>query len=192
MKTDCKHASKQRGAVLVIVLIMVGIFMVIVTSLVTTSSINFRIAGNQQYRMEARSAARNAVEAFISNPDNFTIPLPQGNSTFDFNFNNTLDAAGDSTIDMSASIAPPVCTKSEAIGVNELDTTKAEDVQCVGSARSTPGIIGSSGPQGNADSWCARMNWEVNARVADDATGAEVEMAQGLSMRAVIGTPCPS
>ena len=192
MKYDCVQASGQRGAVLVIVLVMVGIFMVIVTSLVASSSINFRIAGNQQYRMEAKSAARNAVEAFISNPDNFSIPLPQGNSIFDFNFNGVLDAGGDPVVDMSASVAPPVCTKSEAIGVNELDTTKAEDVQCIGSARSTPGIIGGSGPQGNADSWCARMNWEVNASVADEATGAEMEMAQGLSMRAVIGTPCPS
>ncbi len=184
--------KKQGGAVLVIVLVMVGIFMIIVTSLVASSSISFRIAGNQQYRMEAKLAARNAIESYISNPANFSLPLPQGNTVFDFNFTGKTDNGGSPITEMSAVVSPPVCSRATPIGVNELDTTKKEDVQCVGSSRSTPGIIGASGAQGNSDSWCARMNWEVDAEVADGATGAEMEMSQGLSTRAVIGTPCPS
>ncbi len=184
--------GKQTGAVLVIVLVMVGIFMVIVTSLVTSSSISFRIAGNQQYRMEAKIAARNAIEGYISNPANFSLPLPQGNTVYEFNFSGKKDTSGNPVSEMSAVVMPPVCSRASPIGVNELDTSKKSDVQCIGSSRTTPGIIGASGPKGNSDSWCARMNWEVDAEVADVATGAEMEMSQGLSTRAVIGTPCPS
>ncbi|WP_372749115.1 hypothetical protein [Litorivivens sp.] len=185
--------TNQHGAVLVIVLIMVGIFMVIVTSLVASSSINFRIAGNQQYRMEAKLAARNALESYISNPANFALPLPQGNTVFNFNFSGKIDKqSGEALTEMSAIVSPPTCTMSNPIGINELDTTKKEDVQCMGSARTTPGIIGSSGATGNSDSWCTRMNWDVDAEVADTATGVEMDMTQGLSTRAVIGTPCPS
>lgn len=185
--------SKSRGAILIIVLVMVGIFMVIVTGMVATSNINFRIAGNQQYQLEAKTAARNSIEAFISNGANFALPLLTSATVFTFNLDGDVDASGNDIDDISASIAPPVCTRSEPIGVNELDPSSADDVQCLGSgAGQNTGIISSGGVSGSGDSWCSRMNWEVESVVDDVNTGAAVSMNQGLFMRAIIGTPCPS
>ncbi|MFB8831149.1 hypothetical protein ACE0DR_21875 [Azotobacter sp. CWF10] len=55
---------------------MLGILTLIVAAMVNSSNINFRIAGNQQYRSEALLTAQNAIEEYISNEANFTIPLP--------------------------------------------------------------------------------------------------------------------
>ncbi len=180
--------TTQRGAVLVIVLIMVGIFMVIVTSLVASSSINFRIAGNQQYRMEAKSAAKNALEAYISNPANFGPTPPTAAKTYEFNFNGDTNGVSD----MSATIAPPVCATSRPIPQSELDLDDPDDAQCAGSVVSAQGMIGASGSVSSAASWCSNVNWQITAAVDDAATGVELAMVQGISMRATTGTPCPA
>lgn len=173
------------GAVLVIVLIMVGIFMIIVTSLVATSNINFRIAGNQQYRMEAKVAARNALEAYLTNDANFISP-PSAAVTYAFNFN------GDTQDDMSATVAPAVCTLSQPISQVALDLTDPDDAQCVGGVQKNQGIIGASGPAGSSASWCSNMNWQVTSKVDDQATNVALAMTQGIAVRAATGTPCPS
>ena len=182
------HKSTQHGAVLIIVLVMVGIFMIIVTSLVGSSNINFRIAGNQQYRMEAKIAARHGLETYLSNDANFELPLPNADVPVGIDFD------GDNVDDLVAVLPPAVCTKAETIKVSELNPTVQADAQCLGSgAGQQSGIIGGTGSGSTAgNSWCSRMNWQVSAAVNDDATGASVNMFQGIFMRAVVGTPCPS
>ncbi|WP_372750234.1 pilus assembly protein [Litorivivens sp.] len=184
--------TTQRGAVLVIVLIMVGIFMVIVTSLVASSSINFRIAGNQQYRMEAKSAAKNALEAYVSNPANFGPSPPTAAKTYEFNFNGDTDSSGNPVIDMRATVPPPVCATSKPIPQSELDLDDPDDAQCAGSVVSTQGMIGASGSVGAGASWCSNVKWQISAEVDDAATGVALAMVQGISMRATTGTPCPA
>lgn len=189
---NCR-AGTERGAVLIIVLVMVGIFMVIITSLVTTSSLNFRIAGNQQYRMEAKVAAKNALEGYISNDANFQIPLPTTNSVFYFNFDGDVNGnTGDDINDMSASVAPPICTASLPIANGDLNPVLERDRGCLGLIEGQEGIIGESGPSAIEDSWCTNMNWQVSASVSDANTGAALDMTQGFAVRALIGTPCSS
>lgn len=188
--------SSQRGAVLIIVLVMVGIFMIIVTSLVSSSNINFRIAGNQQNRMEAKITARNAMETYLSNPANFSLPLPTSaqliGTDFDGDDDPSTDADDINTMDMWASVAPPRCTRSTTIAVSELDISKPDEAQCIGSASGqNTGIIGASGPITSGNSWCSRMNWEVASTVDDQSTGAKLAMYQGVYMLAVVGTSCP-
>ncbi len=181
-----RSLSRERGATLVIVLVMVGIFMIIVTSLVSSSSINFKIAGNQQYRVEAKLAARNGMEAYISNPANFALPLPVNAEEIGTDFN------GDGVDDMIASVAPPDCTKSTIIKVPELDVSNPNEAQCLGSgSMASTGIFGGSGGVTSGNSWCSRMNWDVASTVADGATGAGIEMHQGIYLLAIVGTSCP-
>lgn len=182
--------SSHSGAVLVIVLIMVGIFMIIVTSLVATSNINFRIAGNQQYRMEAKVAARNALEAYLSNDANFISP-PLASITYPFNFNGDTQN-GEDVYDMSATVAPAVCTLSQPISQVLLVLTDPDDAQCAGGVQKNQGIIGASGPASSSASWCSNMNWQVTSAVDDQATNVALAMIQGIAVRAATGTPCPS
>ena len=143
-------------------------------------------------RDRAKVAAKNALEGYMSNSANFKIPLPTSNSVFDFNFDGKTDANGDDVVDISATVSPPSCTASKAISQVDLDLTKPEDAQCAGGVQSTQGIIGAGGASANSNSWCANMNWEVAAEVDDAATGAQLDMTQGVSTRAIIGTPCPT
>ena len=79
--------KRQSGLVLIVVLVMLGIFSIIIVSMLSGSNINFKIAGNQQYHIESKNAASNAIESFVSNPANFAIPLPDGNTEFGSDFN---------------------------------------------------------------------------------------------------------
>ena len=74
-----KTKAKQRGIVLIVVLIMLAIFTVIVVSMLTGSNINFKIAGNQgaillRTQFAACDAARGragGAHHFISRHDHF-------------------------------------------------------------------------------------------------------------------------
>lgn len=177
-------SRRQSGVVLIVVLIMLAVFSVIVFSMVSGSNINFKIAGNQQYRMEAKSAARNGIEAYISNPANFELPLPQNNAIQGSDFN------GDGVDEMSAIIPPPDCLRAKPIKMAELDVANPADAQCLGTAQSSnPGIL-SDGGNASGNSWCTKMTWDVRANVSDNTTGAGVTMHQGVYLRAIIGTPC--
>ncbi|WP_373081914.1 hypothetical protein [Zhongshania sp.] len=177
--------STQRGVVLIVVLIMLGVFSVIVVSMIGGSNINFKIAGNQQYRMEAKLAARNGVESYISNPANFALPLPTSNAYVNSDFN------GDGVADMVAVVAPPECLRAVPILQAELDVTDPQDAQCVGSAQqSNSGLFYASGSSPTGNSWCSKMTWDVGAAVNDTKTGVALAMHQGVYLRAIIGTTC--
>ena len=176
---------KQSGVVLIVVLIMLGVFSVIVVSMLSGSNINFKIAGNQQYRQEAKFAARNAIESYISNPANFALPIPTVNSYIASDFD------GDGVSDMTATVLPPDCLRTRPIQIAELDITDEDDAQCFGSGLSqNAGVLTDSGGAATGNSWCSKMSWDVEAQVADGVTGAAIEMHQGVFLRAIIGTTC--
>jgi hypothetical protein len=180
-----KDLSRQQGAVLVVVLVMLGILTIIVAAMVNSSNINFRIAGNQQYRAEAQLTAQNAIETYISNEANFIIPLP----TAEISIPTDLD--GDGVNEYTAVVSPPVCLRSIPIKLTELDIKRADDASCYGSgAVQESGLL--TGGVASGNSWCSRMMWDVQSKVDDAAlTGASVEVHQGIYLRTLLGTPCP-
>lgn len=178
-------SKKQQGVVLIVVLIMLAIFSVIVVSMLSGSNINFKIAGNQQHRLEAKNSARNAIESYISNSANFAFPLPSKDTLFGSDFN------GDGADDMVAVVAPPTCLSSEPIKQVELDVADPADAQCLGTAQSgSAGILSDDGAALQGNSWCAKMTWDVSAAVNDAKTNTEIVMHQGVYLREIIGTPC--
>ncbi len=182
-----KTARSQSGVVLIVALVMLGIFSVIVVSMLRGSNINFKIAGNQQYHLEAKHAASNAIEAFLSNPANFAIPLPDEDTEFSHDFN------GDGKVDMVAVVAPPTCLNTTPIKQPELDVSDPSDAQCLGSGQlGGGGVLSDDGAAAQGNSWCTKMNWDVVASVGDAKTDSRIEMHQGVYLREVIGTPCPN
>lgn len=177
--------GRQRGAMLVVVLVMLGILTLIVAAMVNSSNINFRIAGNQQYRSEAQLTAQNAIEEYISNEANFTIPLPTAAITI------PTDLDGDGVDEFSAVVEPPVCLRSVPIKLLELKVKSADDAPCYGSgALQESGLLSDSVATGN--SWCSKMIWDVHSTVDDSAlTNARVEVHQGVYLRTLLGTRCP-
>ncbi|RNL60044.1 type IV pilus modification PilV family protein [Zhongshania marina] len=178
--------KQQAGVVLIIVLIMLGVFSVIVLSMVGGSNLNFKIAGNQQYRMEAKLAARHALETYISNPNNFTSASPKTTSVIEVDFN------GDGVADMAASVPPPTCLRSAPVLRSELDERNKKDRDCFRTVQAIGGNVFSdtTGIAAVLKSGCVKMTLDTLATVTDNVTGADIEMHQGVYLRAAEGTSC--
>lgn len=150
MRTTPATASRQRGATLIISLVMIVLITLIVVNAFTLSSTNIKSVGNMQVRDEAVAAANQAVERLISSP--FTNAL--GTQTFQVDINK------DSVDDYAVALATPVCIKAQAATEGS-----PSDVEL--------GAAMSSGSTWNTD-------WDIQATVVDSASGASVNVHQGV------------
>jgi Tfp pilus assembly protein PilX len=143
--------ARQRGATLIIGLIMIVLITLIVVNAFTLSSSNLKSVGNMQVREEGVAAANQAIERLIGSP--FTDAL--GSQTF------TVDINKDGTDDYSVAVMTPVCIRAATARV-----AAPSDVE-LGAAMST-------GSTWNTD-------WEIDATVTDSSgSGASVRVKQGV------------
>ena len=68
--------KRQRGAVLIVSLIMLVILTLFVLSAVSLTSGTLKVVGNMQNQMVVESDAQAAIEQVLSVPGNFDIPVP--------------------------------------------------------------------------------------------------------------------
>jgi Tfp pilus assembly protein PilX len=94
----------QKGAVLIVSLIMLVLFTVIMAGLFSRSNTTIQAVGNMQMRGQAMSAANFAVEQVISS--DFTAS-PQAETV-------TIDINNDNVTDFTASISEPQCIRAYA------------------------------------------------------------------------------
>ena len=144
------RAASQRGATLIIGLIMIVLITLIVVNAFTLSSSNLKSVGNMQVRDEAIAAANQAVERLISST--FTTSL--GSQTF------TVDIDKNGTDDYSVAIAVPTCIRA-----TQASASAPSDVE-LGAAMSA------------ASTW--NTDWDIDSTVTDAATGAAVRIKQGV------------
>lgn len=144
--------QRQRGATLIIGLIMLVLITLMMLGAFTMSSSNLKSVGNMQVRQEAVAAANQAIEELISAP--FTNAL--GPQVFVVNVDNNSDA----TTGYTVNVATPTCTRA----VLSVDASPS-DVE-LGSAMS-------SGAFWNTE-------WDIDATVEDAASGATVRVRQGV------------
>ncbi|HXD42084.1 MAG TPA: pilus assembly PilX N-terminal domain-containing protein [Ramlibacter sp.] len=111
------RARLQRGATLIIGLIMIVLITLIVVNAFTLSSSNLKSVGNMQARDEALAAANQAIESMISSP--FTNAI--GTQTF------TVDINKDGTNDYTVVVNPAVC-----IAAVQASAGSASDVELIG------------------------------------------------------------
>lgn len=180
------HGS-QRGATLVIGMIMLVLVTLFILAAINMSTTNLRVMGNEQARNEAVQAAQQAVEQvasvdFTKNPPTTTAPTVV-----------TVDINGDTTPDYQATVTA-ACLNSVPVKVTELDPNDTvNDGPCfLSTSSSTSGNTGSGGASGN--SLCSATQWDVSASVTDataNTTGANLTLHQGVSKRIATGdTPC--
>jgi len=144
------RVRSQRGATLIIGLIMLVLITLIVVNAFTLSSSNLKSVGNMQVREEALAAANQAVERLISAP--FTDSL--GAQTFDVDINK------DGINDYTVAVAVPVCTRALIAY-----TAPPSDVEL-------PREL-SSGSEWSTE-------WDISSTVTDPASGASVTVRQGV------------
>lgn len=140
----------QRGATLVVALIMLAIITLVVIGGFTLSNSNLKAVGNMQMREEALAAGNRAAElvmgsAFTAGPTAQEIDV---------------DIDNDGNKDYTVSVAAPTCVKAAI------------------ASSGAPSSIGLSMGGGAATTW--HTDWDIDATVNDAATGARVRVRQGV------------
>jgi Tfp pilus assembly protein PilX len=97
---------KQRGATLVVGLVMLLVLTLLVVSSIRMSNTNLKVVGNMQVKDEAVAAAQQAIETLLSDVNNFYTPTVH---------TTTVDINNDGTADYTVSVAAPVCQKLVAV-----------------------------------------------------------------------------
>jgi hypothetical protein len=144
---------EQRGAALIVSLIMLLLLTVIVTSAFTLSSTNFRSVTNMQEHDEAVAAANGAIEQAISAPF-YQTPAPQAIN---------IDINNDGVTDYVVNLAAPTCVSASII------TPTAQP----------PTSQSLSGLQGLFTNYYDTV-WDLDAVVNDPTTGAAAEVHEGV------------
>lgn len=175
--------SREGGFVLITALIFLIILTLLVVSAIRVANSELRIAGNTQVKEEALAAAQQATEQVIS--ANFTKdPVAQ---------TVNVDVNKDGTTDYIVTVPAQTCTSSKALTNGELNPNNSADAPCISSSTGqNTGLMVDGAPAATSQSWCNSQKWEVQAQVTDVVTGAAVTTHQGVSMRTVAGTACPS
>jgi hypothetical protein len=143
----------QRGAALVVGLVMLTLISVMVASTFTSSRANTQAVGNMQFRDEAIAAANQAIEQVLSSP--FTTS-PDSETI-------SVDIDQDDTVDYEVAFNTPTCVSATRIAGAEAPPSSA-----------SLGTIGSS----SSDVY--QTVWDLDANVQHLASGAQVRVHQGV------------
>ena len=144
------RAAAQRGATLVIGLIIMVLITLVVLNAFALSASNLKSVGNMQTREEVAAAANQAIELVISSSFS-DAPVAQALN---------VDINKDGTTDYVVEVKIPECVRAGAA-----TSALPSDVE-LGEGMST-------GSTWNTD-------WELDATVTDAATGAATRVRQGV------------
>jgi len=192
---------RQRGATLIVSLIMLLLITVLAISSFTLGKGNLQIVGNMQQRQQAFAAAQSAVAMVISttqftatptdaitNPCGGATPCVSSNVTVDCNGPNTtcVDVNGDGVADVNVGLTV-ACDSIQPIPLTALDFTNPNDAGCLIGASQNTGIAGAS----NQNSMCSNSVWDVQASATDAVSGTNSVIDQGVAVRVPSSALCP-
>jgi len=173
-------SRRQRGATLLVALIMLVLLSLFAVSSLNTANTNLKVVGNMQAKSEALNAAQEAVETvisttqFISNPANAVLnPCGAANTI-------CTDVTGDGNPEYTTTLTPqPACVTVKPIKNSELVLTNTEDLGCAAGQVQQFGVAGAV----TGDSLCSNTVWEITARTVGAGSGATVTVTQGIGVR---------
>jgi Tfp pilus assembly protein PilX len=181
------HPHRQRGATLVVSLIMLLLITLLAISSFTLGKSNLQIVGNMQQRNQAFAAADAAVATVISSaqftvtPTN-AIPAPCNGVA-----NTTcVDVNGTGVTGVNVLVAL-ACDSIQPILVSQLDFANPNDAGCLVGASQNFGVNGAS----NNNSMCSNSVWDVQASATDAMSGANYVVDQGVAVRVPSTALCP-
>ena len=160
-----RHRFRQDGVALVVGLIMLVLLTLMVLSAINSGTVNLRISGNMQAEDEARAAAQQAIENFLSSYANFctnappaacTVPSPAGKPPTGYDVNNTATPT-----EYTVTVAPPVCKRAAP-------QVPGHTAACINGAK--------------AGLFCWDTLWEVQATAVDAKTGVSQVVTQGVAV----------
>jgi len=153
--TPFASPSPQRGATLIVGLIMLTLITLLVTSAFTLSTSGLKSVGNMQARDEAIAAGNKAIEQVVSSP--FT-NAPTGEVI-------NVDLNNDGTTDYVVTFNTPTCVSASAITGTSV----------------APSSISLGSTFNPSTSNLYETVWDLDANVTDpNGSGASVRMHQGV------------
>jgi hypothetical protein len=184
-----RRPQRERGATLLVTLIMLIMLTLFAISAMNTSTDNLKMVGNMQERAEAFDAAQATIEVAISSatftetPGN-AVPNPCG-------FANTTctDLNGDGVYEFQTALVPqPACVQARAIKNSELQILgpMSQDLACT--KAQAQGTFAVAGATESGDSECANTVWDVTAvtrrfNTDDNTTDVKTTVTQGVGVR---------
>ncbi|MES2979931.1 MAG: pilus assembly PilX N-terminal domain-containing protein [Pseudomonadota bacterium] len=175
----CPHHLSQRGATLLVAMIILVLMSLLAVSAYKGSTSNLKVVGNMQVRQEALAAGQEAVERTLSSSLFTTNPASVLATPV------TVDIDGNGTADYTATMTPqPKCFRANAIKNSELNTALAADLSCLQSSVVQQGGLDSAlSTSVTGNSLCAKTEWDIAVAVTDAKSGAKVTIHQGVSVR---------
>jgi len=195
-----EHASanRQRGATLIVALIMLVLLTVLAMSTLNVGRSSLQISGNAQAKATTQAAAQQILNQVISNrtfAQNPANVLDNSNCPSNYNApanSRCVDVNGDGKNMVMVTLSPqPTCVQSRPIPTNELDLFNPEDLGCtIGLNNANYGIAGAAA----LNSLCSNTMWEITAVATDPVTGAQSSVTEGVTVRVStdsVATSCP-
>lgn len=171
--------KRQRGATLLVGLIMLVLMTLIAVTSFNLGKSNLLIVANTQHRAEGVTSARATLEEVISKTTFSTSPAAALTGSCGANA-RCFDINGDGSDDITVTLTPQPCVKkSQVIKNSQLDLTKTEDAGCTTGVTQNLGIAGAA----TGDSLCADTTWEITAVSSDNVTQASITAVQGVAVR---------
>lgn len=163
--------GRQRGAALIVGLIMLVLITLTVTAAFTLSTSNLKATGNLQTRNEAVAAGNRAIEEVASS---LLLPNTDGTPSLvaPVDTVSLMDINNDGTTDYTVQVAAPTCVRA----------TKATDTGG-GGAAGPGGVTGGGSSSGSGlaavpDQY--NSVWDINTTVTDAASGTATAVRQGV------------
>lgn len=165
-------ARRERGATLLIALIMLVMLTLFAISAIRTGNVGFKVVANQQTQKLMEAAAQEAIEQVLSNLGNF-------DPTFD---PTTTPATVAQRICVNGS-PPVITTNPTATACTSGTAVDVSPARCISSKRSQfDSLTQTMATNDNV--------WEIIVTVTDSATGAKAVYHQGVKMR-MLSNSCP-
>lgn len=162
MKAQQYRRAAERGSVLIISLIMLVVLTLLAVSAINMSTVTLRTVNSMQTRVEAMSAAQNAIEQIVNT--NF---VDSGNLS---TFPKTYTVAAYAGRSYSVAVGRPCLKQIDTIKNSSLKLTVPEDVKCYDTTT-------------NPYSACANTVWQLNATVNEGFFGTNISLTQGIGLR---------
>lgn len=162
---------RQRGATLLVALIMLVVLTLFAVTAIRTGNIGLKIVGNQQSQKLMESAAAQAIEQSVSNLGNFDAATVIDPTTTPAQRVCVNAVSGDPVV----AIPPDTCTSGTQVDV--------APARCIAAKRQTGGSL-------TQQMSTYENTWELVATVTDTLTGAKAVYHQGVMIR-MLSSSCP-
>ncbi len=169
---------RQRGAVLVIAMVVLMVIAVLSLSSLRASDSGQQVNANLQSRQEGLDAAQVAIERVVSSREFFMNPTAITAAPYS---PVSVDIHGDGKPDYAVTMQRPECLRARPVAPSELDPGSPRDRACLSSSSAQEsGLVGSPGQSGSI---CSDTEWQLSAAAASSANGTRVTVRQGVAVR---------